>query len=352
MQIFLFFQALLTLFIAGGIFFKENSYKNKTLSLYFLLLSFEILYFLYGTSEIGKLYPEFYGRLFYFSIGVLYGPLLYFHFKSIIGQKQQFILKDLWHLLPLLVLNVFMFDVITLSNEERIAYIENIDNFNNCIIYLNYFRDLHQIIYAFLLFRIVWLFKDRINVNEKFHLGGISIMYIITTVLITSLTFFANSFRDFSLYYIISISFVCVLGYVLFKDPNFFKAIKEKYKGARLNIEEMKTIQSKIKNELIREKIFLNNNLTLDELSLKLKVKPHHISQTLSELVKENFNDYINKHRVEHSKSLLINPSHSNYKIEAIAFDSGFNNKVTFYKAFSKFADTTPSKFRKARSKK
>ena len=40
--------------------------------------------------------------------------------------------------------------------------------------------------------------------------------------------------------------------------------------------------------------------------------------------------------------------SYTQYKIEAIALESGFNNKVTFYKAFTKFTNTTPSAFRKA----
>jgi len=350
MQIFLFFQALFLLFVSGGLFFKENSLKNRTLAVYFLLLSFEILYFIYGTTEIAKIYPEFNGR-FYFSLGVLYGPVLYFHFKFVVKQKQLFTLKDLWHFLPLLVLNIYMFDIVVMPVVEREEYFTNIDSFNNSIIYLNYFRDLHQIIYAFILFRIVWLNRERISINEKFHLGGISIMYIIITILITSLTLFANSWRDFSLYYIISISFVLIIGYVLFKDPKFFKVIKEKYQGSKLSLKEMKVIQSKIENVFITENTFLNNNLTLDTLALKLELKPHHISQTLSELVKENFNDYINKHRIEHSKELLINPTYANYKIEAIALDSGFNNKVTFYKAFSKFTNTTPSKFRKEENK-
>ncbi len=42
--------------------------------------------------------------------------------------------------------------------------------------------------------------------------------------------------------------------------------------------------------------------------------------------------------------------AYSNYKIEAIALESGFNNKVTFYKAFSKFTNQTPSAFRKQKN--
>ena len=86
MKLLLFVQAIFTLFISGGLFFKENKLKNKALAVYFLLFSYEILNFIYGTTIIFTFYPEFHGR-FYFSIGVLYGPLLWFHFKSITDNK-------------------------------------------------------------------------------------------------------------------------------------------------------------------------------------------------------------------------------------------------------------------------
>ncbi|WP_347173014.1 helix-turn-helix domain-containing protein [Polaribacter uvawellassae] len=350
MKLFLFFQALLTLFISGGLFFKENKLKNKALALYFLLFTYEILNFIYGTTIIFNFYPEFHGR-FYFSIGVLYGPLLWFHFKSITDNKKRIELKDFWHFLPLLVLNIYMFDIIIMPDEERIAYFNIPEVFYNRILFINFYKAIHQITYAFLLFKILWSSKSQISINQKFYLGGITIIYVITTIVITLLILFANSWRDFSLYYVISIIFVFIIGVILFVDPKFFRTIKEKYQGSYLDEKSMKIIYSQIENELLTGEIFLNNKLSLDILSSKLDIKPQHISQTLSELVKENFNDFVNRHRVEYSKKLLTAPSHVNYKIEAIAQDSGFNNKVTFYKAFSKFTNTTPSQYRKNNKK-
>lgn len=347
MDFFLFIQSLITLFISGGIFFKEKGLKNRTLALYLLLFTVEILYFIIVTSGETKYSAYLIGR-FYFSLGFIYGPLLWFHFKSIIDNKKQLIFKDLWHFLPLLLLNIYMLDIILMPNIERITYLNSLENFQNRIIYINMFRVLHQTIYAFLLVRIVWLSKNKVEVNKKFYLGGIAVIYIVTTTVITLLVLFANSWKDFSSYYVISILFVFIIGSVLFIDPTFFRTIKEKYQGSYLDENNMKLILSQIEHEFSINKIYLNNSLSLDVLSSKLEVKPHHISQTLSELMKENFNDYVNKHRIEYSKILLTSNTHANFKIEAIALDSGFNNKVTFYKAFSKFTNTTPSLYRKS----
>ena len=112
----------------------------------------------------------------------------------------------------------------------------------------------------------------------------------------------------------------------------------------------MKRIRSKIEKAFKMDQVFLDGSFNISGLSELLNEKQHHVSQTFSELISENFNDYVNKHRIEVAKQYLHDSNYKQYKIEAIALESGFNNKVTFYKAFTKFADQTPSAFRKLKS--
>lgn len=114
----------------------------------------------------------------------------------------------------------------------------------------------------------------------------------------------------------------------------------------------MVQIQKKITNLFIYDSIFLKNDLTIRYLAEELNVKPYQISQTFSEFIQESFNDYVNKHRVTYSQKLLKDTAYNIYKIEAIATESGFNNKVTFYKAFTKHTATTPSKYRNLNKRK
>ena len=58
-------------------------------------------------------------------------------------------------------------------------------------------------------------------------------------------------------------------------------------------------------------------------------------------------NDFVNKFRIDRAKQLLVDQEFDNYKIEAIGYECGFNNKVTFYKAFSKFEGITPAMYKK-----
>ncbi|MEQ3654231.1 MAG: helix-turn-helix domain-containing protein [Dokdonia sp.] len=346
MVLVIFLQFLITLFFAGGLFFKAGHLKNKTIGIYLLLFAFELAYFVYGTSGIPAIYPIFVGRLYY-SIGLLYGPLLWLHYLSIVTPERRLHIKDLIHLLPVLIVNIHMLDILLLPDKERMAFFYDQEQFLNRIMIYNYLRAAHQIFYGALL---VYGIKRSINtteINDRFYLIGITIIYTFTTIVITLLTLFANSWYDFAWYYLVCTSFVGLIGYVLYVDPKFFKAIKAKYQHSSFTQDNMQQLAYDLEQLMQNKALFLDNNLTVDEVAQVLGVKSHQISQTLSSFTRENFNDYINKYRIDHAKRLLKSKAHAPYKIEAIALESGFNNKVTFYSAFRKFTNTTPSKYRK-----
>jgi len=58
-----------------------------------------------------------------------------------------------------------------------------------------------------------------------------------------------------------------------------------------------------------------------------------------------NFNDCINKYRIEAIKNSFINGEHKKSTLLGIAFDCGFNSKATFNRAFKKNTGKTPKEF-------
>ena len=65
-----------------------------------------------------------------------------------------------------------------------------------------------------------------------------------------------------------------------------------------------------------------------------------------------NFNELINTYRIQAVKERLIDPGYSHLSILGIAFESGFNSKATFNRAFKQFTQQTPSEFLKSKKKK
>lgn len=91
--------------------------------------------------------------------------------------------------------------------------------------------------------------------------------------------------------------------------------------------------------------LYLNPNLSLDEVSDNLGISSSYLSQIIN---KRNirFNDYINSIRVEKAKKMLNDESFSNYTITSIGLESGFNSNASFYRAFKKHTQLSPSDFR------
>jgi AraC-like DNA-binding protein len=61
----------------------------------------------------------------------------------------------------------------------------------------------------------------------------------------------------------------------------------------------------------------------------------------------QNFAEFINSYRIEEAKRILKSAKWAQQKIAAVAFEVGFNTTVTFYRAFKKHTNITPTQYKK-----
>ncbi len=106
----------------------------------------------------------------------------------------------------------------------------------------------------------------------------------------------------------------------------------------------------KLSSLITDHKLYLEPDLSLKRLSKLVGKSPQHISESINQYAKRNFNDFINYHRVQDAKKMLVDTHTQNLTISSIAFDCGFNSLSSFNTAFKKFEETTPSSYRKDRS--
>ncbi|WP_083158009.1 helix-turn-helix domain-containing protein [Allomuricauda sp. CP2A] len=106
-------------------------------------------------------------------------------------------------------------------------------------------------------------------------------------------------------------------------------------------------LKSKLEHLMATKKPYLNHELRLDDIAELLDISRHHASQVINENFKMSFYDYINQYRIEEAKNKLSSSISNNlsYSISDIAYQCGFNNRVSFYKAFKKITRTTPTEF-------
>ena len=89
-------------------------------------------------------------------------------------------------------------------------------------------------------------------------------------------------------------------------------------------------------------------NLQMVDLTEHFNYNRFYISQIIKERTGYNFNDYVNRKKVELSKKLL---SETDLSIKDIAEQTGFSYSYYFSKIFKKYEDMTPGEYREAEKK-
>lgn len=98
--------------------------------------------------------------------------------------------------------------------------------------------------------------------------------------------------------------------------------------------------------EDIIQKLYLDPNLSLEKVANQLGVSSNYLSQIIN-YREIRFNDYVNSIRIEKAKNMLNDESFANYTITSIGLEAGFNSNASFYRAFKKNTNISPSDFRK-----
>jgi AraC-like DNA-binding protein len=90
------------------------------------------------------------------------------------------------------------------------------------------------------------------------------------------------------------------------------------------------------------KRFFLNMGYTINDFSKDIHIPVYQISKSLNTFKGLGFVDYINQKRVQYCVKKFELGEWSNYKIEAVATECGFNNRNSFTNAFKKFLGTLP----------
>lgn len=98
--------------------------------------------------------------------------------------------------------------------------------------------------------------------------------------------------------------------------------------------------------KLMQDKqLYRQNDLSLPDLAQSLGISVHQLSELLNVHLGVNFYEFINGYRLKLACSLLKDPK-CQLRVLDIAFESGFNNKNSFYRAFKDDLGVTPNQYR------
>ncbi|MCG1035115.1 AraC family transcriptional regulator [Polaribacter sargassicola] len=110
---------------------------------------------------------------------------------------------------------------------------------------------------------------------------------------------------------------------------------------------EIENLKHKLQILLTEQKVYLNDELNLTQLSEKMEISNKKLSELLNHHLNTSFYDLINEHRINDVKKRFEKGDAEKYTIISIAYDAGFKSKASFYRIFKQKEGVSPSVYSK-----
>lgn len=267
------------------------------------------------------------------------GPFLYFYLRSIYGNINNLIKHWRWCYAILIPLALFV--------NFAFPFEHNIDLWRPSII-----DGIYAIWFVFSMMTLPFIFK--IIKTSRQHNSRISSQgfWDISIFIGNMLIWAAFTFCGFTSYILgallFSFMFYLLVLLLMFNKKDDFsgKSETEKYKNKKIDKTKADQILLSLNKYLIEEKRITNPSIKLALVAKELNIPSHTLSQVLNDNLGKSFPQYLNEHRIDVAKKMLID--NQTLTLESIGYDCGFNSKSTFYLTFKKLTGMTPASFQKA----
>ena len=289
----------------------------------------------------------------------LYGPFLYLYFKKVV-RNHAFKYRDLLHLIPTLIFFIFLIPAYSKNANEKLEIMLAKLNggYSEQLILIVSLKLASLLIYGYFIRKLYLECSKNKSLDSpskawQRNLYQIHFLYIIAYAAYGFLI--SNSILSGFLFHFQLGSMalmVLYVGYSANLQPQVFNGLISytnrlfpKYKKSGLTQSLSIELKDHLEHLFKNEKIYKENDICLERVAEKLNTSRHNASQVINEHFKVSFHELVNKYRIEEAKKMLLNDQQRNLNIIDIAYEVGYNNKVTFNKAFKKDTELTPSQF-------
>lgn len=271
-------------------------------------------------------------------------PLYYLYVNSACYYNFKLHKKHLLHTLPFL----FFFCLFGISGISKQSY-RLFDSFS----IVQYYYYIIAVFMALRNFRM--LYQE--NYSSNHHLTYKWLMQTTFLFLIGNIFVLIRGFVDESnpvhtyLYTFTSLFVLFVISWFVMNAlyrPNLFAGINKDLVSVKL-VNELKEELEQLKNLMQfmeTEKPYLDDKLTLQKLAEQFNLPEKQLSLLINQHTGKHFFDFINEFRINDAKILL--KEQSQLTVLEVLYEVGFNSKSSFYTAFKKETNLTPTDYRKS----
>lgn len=356
--IFLFFS-FQSIIVALILLLKRSNLKKANIfwGIFLMLFAYNIFYNVLYWSKFNEylFYRLMYINLIPFS---LYGALFYFYVKNLVAPKS-LKLSDVLHLIPFLTI-LFIYGRFYLTSLEVRQSLRIEGKFKEYFWFPGWYvflgLTLLLLFYAYISFKV---FKKNYSADKEMNLwlklitilfAGFGLSFLAYFVLLKIGVLEKDHDYIITFMMILLISCTTYFGFIhssVFNGKSLVKTLPFlKYNKSGLSESHSIELQKELLEVMTTKEPYLDSDLKLIDLAGMMNINRHHASQIINENFDMSFFEFINNYRVEEAERLITNIKEENLKLVDVAYRSGFNNRITFYKAFKNKNGITPSEYK------
>lgn len=288
----------------------------------------------------------------------LWVPLFYFYVRYCFSSEFKWLKKHLIHFVPFFIFLIFFLMIWMMKGNHYIW--ENLYQsntfLNNTAFAVDITVKVQYLFYNFLMIRQLFSVEKNRNLQQQvvqtlgvdirwlrfivygYAMGCLSGIVFLVSVLLKS--------HASSVINLVSITYFFFFFFAIFYDTITHKSFTEevKQKEASVPNDDMQLLMKRIDELVAENKMYLEPELTLQQIAATLNEKERNISQAINTIQQRNLNDYINSLRIEHACRLLL--ADKEKPIFEVMYESGFSTKGAFNSAFKKTTGITPTQYR------
>ncbi len=288
-----------------------------------------------------------------FPIGLLRPVLIYLYVHYLLCGIKKINIRHSVHFLPFVILVIYLFPFLIQSTDYKLAVLNGVVVNKLGIIprWYTYFQISYSVFYIIAIFFDVRKYRRKYpdpGKSQKTLLQWINYIlwggsvYLLSAMLLQILGLTQNF--NYYLYEIFSV-LIIILCVKLISLPGLVtEPVHEKYHKSWLSSHEMDTYFKSIHTLMVDRALYIKGDLKLKHLAHELDLPEYLVSQIINYKAGKSFRNFLNAYRVERAKEMLI-MSRKQYSIEGIAREVGFNSRATFYNAFKRETNLTPTEY-------
>lgn len=363
---------------------REERLSDTLLGWLLVGLAFEIWMYMLGFGGI----EIFWQRLEFFprTLTLLLPPLIYFYLRAQFDAGFRFRPRDAWHFLPFVA--DALYHIVVFAQGPAFVQHWEVSVHNRGVGDLEYWGAVTQqflyLYWAFQLYRAyrAWTktqFSDTETISFRWYrnfLIALSITIVANlTMMIIDMQLNLDFWHDWwgNLVTVVLIYYVSIEGYaqpqmanklhfnpdnpvaelvagqpkptVVIENNSAQPVLTLEANPAKTTLPDLPERLTRLLVYMTDEKPYLDADLSLTDLARQLHTNSVVLSQVINAGAGQNFNDFVNRYRVDEFKQQVRNPANAHLSFLGLALDCGFNSKATFNRAFKKFTGFSPKEF-------